>query len=177
MGQFRMWFSMLLVIGMFLFTVACSSNEEAQTGGSKRLNTNPTTSGTVGTTTPNNSANAQGQIFPSGVGKATSNGAFLVKVDWTSGPAVGSESKARLTFATSNRAMPGGVASVTFKGIMPSMGHGLSASKLSVQRDSTAANVYVVGGIYFAMGGDWDLTIGAKVDNAPGSLVISTSVR
>ena len=115
-------------------------------------------------------------IFKPNEGIAAKQGKFVVKLDWLSGPKSEDFVKARLTFATTQRAVPSTVSDVVFNPQMPSMGHGTSMDDQTIAADESSTNVFIVDGIWFIMGGPWEILVTAKVDGISDTAAIPVDV-
>lgn len=130
----------------------------------------PTPSGQTGdatVTTP---------ILPPSEGIASKNSKFVTKLEWLTGPKAEDYVKARLTFALADRSAPKMLKDIIFDPQMPSMGHGTSTLDQKIDIDSASPYVAVVDGIYFIMGGRWEIRITATVDSTTDIVTIPVDV-
>jgi len=64
----------------------------------------------------------------------------------------------------------------TFVPTMPSMGHGTDNSRLSFEPNSQSPNTVKIKGIWFNMGGPWEIAVGAKVNGTSDTVLIKVEV-
>jgi hypothetical protein len=64
----------------------------------------------------------------------------------------------------------------TFVPTMPSMGHGTDNSRLSFEPNSQSSNAVKIKGIWFNMGGPWEISVGAKVNGTSDIVLINVEV-
>lgn len=109
-------------------------------------------------------------------GVLSRNQKFIAKLDWASNPKAEDYLKVFITFSTANRMAPSSVSDVIFEPQMPSMGHGTATDDQIVTADASLAYVYRVDGIYFIMGGPWEIRLTATVDGSIDTAVIPVDV-
>lgn len=109
-------------------------------------------------------------------GVASKNSKFVAKLEWLSGPKAEDYVKAKLTFALADRSAPKAIKDIKFDPQMPSMGHGTSTIDQKIELDATIPYVAVVDGIYFIMGGPWEIRVTATVDDATDTVAIPVDV-
>jgi hypothetical protein len=130
----------------------------------------PTASGKTGDvtgTTP---------ILSPSEGIASKNSKFVAKLEWITGPKAKDYVKAKMTFALADRSAPKTLKDIVFDPQMPSMGHGTSTIDQKIEIDATTPYVAIVEGIYFIMGGPWEIRVTATVDDATDMVAIPVDV-
>jgi hypothetical protein len=83
---------------------------------------------------------------------------------------------AKLTFLASNGLPAQSVSNIKFNPWMPSMGHGTSTADQRITAVTGTTNEFLVTGIFFSMGGDWEIQVTATVDGTTDQAAIAVSV-
>lgn len=123
-------------------------------------------------------------ILAADEGVSAKGGGFVVHLTWTAAPSARQYASATLRFADRDRKRPQSVSEVQFKPWMTSMGHGTAMGEQTIHALTTSATSatepgiiapadWRVEGIYFIMGGAWDLRITAKVNGVEDTAVIA----
>ncbi|MEN9835446.1 MAG: YtkA-like [Pseudomonadota bacterium] len=112
---------------------------------------------------------------------STSNGSstlrhYTAKLDWQSALAARTPVTAKLTFVGAAGAPAQSVSDIKFNPWMPSMGHGTSTADQRITALPGSSNEFLVTGIFFSMGGDWEIQLTATVDGVSDSAAIAVSV-
>ena len=81
-----------------------------------------------------------------------------------------------LQFEASNSTPITSVVIESFVPTMPSMGHGTDNSRLSFETNGQNSDKVKVNGIWFNMGGPWEISVGAKVNGTSDVVVIKIEV-
>lgn len=101
---------------------------------------------------------------------------YTAKLDWQSPLAARTPVSAKLTFLASNGLPAQSVSNIKFNPWMPSMGHGTSTADQRITAVSGTSNEFLVTGIFFSMGGDWEIQLTATVDGTIDQAAIAVSV-
>ncbi|MBM4252360.1 MAG: hypothetical protein FJ146_10350 [Deltaproteobacteria bacterium] len=101
---------------------------------------------------------------------------YTAKLDWQSPLAARTAVSARLTFLGSAGAPAQSVSGIKFTPWMPSMGHGTSTADQRITAVAGTSHEFLVTGIFFSMGGDWEIQLAATVDGQSDSATIAVSV-
>ena len=109
-------------------------------------------------------------------GVVSKNGTFMVKLDWTTGPVAMAPAAARLSFTDINHAAVKSVDAVAFYPWMTSMGHGTSMQDQKITPVAGTMGGFTVDGIYFVMGGVWDVRVTATVNGTTDTATIAVSI-
>ena len=119
-------------------------------------------------------APAAGPVRTDGV--ASKNRTFLTKLAWTTGPVAMASAAARLSFTDLNDAEVKSVDGVAFYPWMTSMGHGTSMQDQKITPVAGTMGGFTVDGIYFVMGGVWDVRVTATVNGTTDTATIAVSI-
>jgi YtkA-like len=104
------------------------------------------------------------------------NQVYATRLEWQTPLKSGTAVTARFTFTDKTGVAAQSVESFTVKPWMPSMGHGTYTGDQKIALVAGTTNVYDVSGIYFTMGGTWELQISATVNGQGDSANISVEV-
>lgn len=155
----KRYVKLFLLSGLFIVT-SCSQKDETS-------KSNPPTdapSQPSPTTPPPQSEDNSAKIFLDGEGVSSKKNKFFAKLEWLGGPKADDYSKAKLVFSTSEKTKPNSVSTIVFDPQMPSMGHGTATDDQVISAEESSSNSFVVDGIYFIMGGRWEVRVTATVD-------------
>ena len=164
-------FNKFFVVISIIFLTACGSSKN-NGNDTPTPQPTPTPSGKTGDAT----GTTPTPIFSPTEGIASKKSKFVAKLEWLTGPKAEDYVKARLTFALADRSAPKALKDIVFDPQMPSMGHGTSTIDQKIEIDATTPYVAVVEGIYFIMGGPWEIRVTATVDDATDMVAIPVDV-
>jgi hypothetical protein len=69
-----------------------------------------------------------------------------------------------------------GVVVTSFEPTMPTMGHGTDTTKISYEASSKGKNFIKVKGIWFNMGGSWEIAVTASINGTSDKAIIKLEV-
>jgi hypothetical protein len=115
-------------------------------------------------------------VIPEDLGFASQNKHFVATLEWLSPLKAKQKLKARLIFATSQRTAPTSVSEIIFDPQMRSMGHGTYTDDQVITKEGSSEYIFAVEGIYFTMGGPWEVDITAEVDGNTDTVVIPVKI-
>ena len=94
---------------------------------------------------------------------------YVAKIDWQTPLKSETLLTAKLSFTGPNGAAVQTVENIVFTPWMPTMGHGTSTLNQKISLIPGTTNTYLVEGIYFIMGGDWEIRLTATVNGRTDS--------
>jgi hypothetical protein len=109
-------------------------------------------------------------------GIASKENLFILKFEWLTNLKSEELLKSKMTFAHSDRSAPTKVTSIVFDPQMPSMHHGTSTTDQKLIPDGNNSYVFVEEGVYFIMGGAWEIRITATGDGVTDQVVVPVNV-
>jgi hypothetical protein len=89
---------------------------------------------------------------------------FSAQIEWLVGPVANEFSTARVNFNLSDGAVIRSIDAVVFDPQMPSMGHGTETEYQKIEPVAGEPGSIIVEGIYFIMGGPWEILLTASVN-------------
>ncbi len=116
------------------------------------------------------------QLTGDAEGILSKGGHFVVKLTWPEGAKAEQYIKARLAFATAARFRPETVSGIVFDPQMPSMGHGTATEDQVVSAVGESVWDFQVDGVYFIMGGPWEINVTAVVNGQLDTAAIPVEV-
>lgn len=101
------------------------------------------------------------------------------RVNWAWDTAVKAEAlvSAVLTFVTPEGKSPNSVAQIEIDPWMPSMGHGTATVDQVIVPAHGRPGVFQINGLYFIMGGPWEIRIRATVDGSEDRAALKVNVE
>jgi hypothetical protein len=115
-------------------------------------------------------------VFGENEGVLSRAGHFAVKIEWPAGAKAEEYIKARLTFATGARLKPASVTGIVFDPQMPSMGHGTVTDDQVLTSVGDSGYEFQVAGVYFIMGGPWEIDVTAIVNGQMDTAAVPVEV-
>jgi hypothetical protein len=150
-----------------ILTVGCGSKD-------KKKDTAPTGSDPVATGEPGN--DGLDIVIADHIGTVSTNNNFMAHLKWTTEIKAENLVSAQLTFAKLNRTAPESVKELVFDPQMPSMGHGTSVADQVLTPEVGKNYIVNVEGIYFIMGGPWEIIVTADVDGVKDTVTFPVQV-
>ena len=86
---------------------------------------------------------------------------YVAKLDWQTPLKSETALTAKLSFTGPDGSAAQTVENIVFTPWMPTMGHGTSTVNQKISLVPGTTNIYLVEGIYFIMGGDWEIRLTA----------------
>jgi hypothetical protein len=127
------------------------------------------------TTDPGNGTNSSSQS--ASPAKITSVGqAYIMEWTWTSPLVALGSVKAQFTVRLPDNSVPQKVSDIEIDPWMPSMGHGTYRGDQKVTSTDQATGSFDVQGLYFTMGGPWELRIDAVVNGVKDRALLSVEI-
>ncbi len=109
--------------------------------------------------------------------KTTSVGqAYILEWTWTSALVALGSVKAQFTVRLPDNSVPQKVSDIEIDPWMPSMGHGTYRGDQKVTSTDPATGSFEVQGLYFTMGGPWELRIDAVVNGVKDRALLSVDI-
>lgn len=109
--------------------------------------------------------------------KTTSAGqTYILEWTWTSPPVALGSVKAKFTVRLPDNSVPQQVSDIDIDPWMPSMGHGTYRGDQKVTSTDPATGSFEVQGMYFTMGGPWELRIDAVVNGVKDRALLSVDI-
>ncbi len=102
--------------------------------------------------------------------------AFSASLAWLQGPVANDYSKAQLVFTSADGEPATNVAEIIFDPQMPSMQHGTATDDQVITAADDSQHRFVVDGIYFIMGGPWEINVTATVNGRRDTAAIPVDV-
>ena len=152
-----------------LLLVGCGSND-------KKKDTPPIDNGPTKTEEPEPGQDGLDLVIANNVGTVSANGKFIAHLKWTSEIKAEDFVSVQLTFAKLNRTAPNSVKDLVFDPQMPSMGHGTSVLDQVFKPEDGKHYVINGEGIYFIMGGPWEIIVTAIVDGVKDTVTFPVQV-
>lgn len=102
---------------------------------------------------------------------------FGIKWTWVGEPKAEVPAHASLTFATPDGAPPASVAEIVIDPWMPSMGHGTYTDDQTIAPVPGMPGAYLVDGLYFIMGGPWEIRVSAVVNGVKDGVTVKADLK
>lgn len=109
-------------------------------------------------------------------GSQSEQAAFRLAVEWLEGPAISETNRCRLVFFDKQGQAAHTVSGVKLKQWMKSMNHGAATIDLELSHEAERADAVLVSGLYFSMGGPWELLVSATVNGTTDKIEYAVEV-